>query len=132
MPAAAVSPAAAATAAQALARDNGDNRRHAGGGDGNLTAGNRAGERRIVFIAAASAGAMGIQLLDFILSGDQAGDDQRFVKLGAAACAKGEGFAAGIAWASHADGERARRAALIAARLKQDLMDYQRWAIVLI
>ena len=128
---AAVLPAAAASAsaACALARDDGDHRGHDGRGDGNLAAGDRAGECRVVFAASAAAGTAGADLLNFILAGDQAGDDERLVELRAAACAQGEGFAAGIAWAGNADGECARRAALVAARLKQNLVDNQRGTV---
>ena len=124
--------AAATAAVYALARDDGDDRRHAGGSDGNLPAGNRTGIGCVVFAAATAAGAAGIQLLDFVLTRNQAGDNQRLVELCAAACAQGEGFAAGIARAGHADGERARRAALIAARLKQNLMNDQCRAVVIV
>ena len=121
--------AAVAARAEALARHNRDDRRHAGSGDGYLATGNRAGERGIVF--AAAAGTAGIYLLDFVLTGRQAGNDQRLVKLRTAACAQGEGFTAGVARAGEADGERARRAALVAARLQQNLMDDQRRALVI-
>ena len=114
----------------ALAGDDGDHRGHAGSGDGYLAAGDRAGERGIIFAAAAATA--GIQLLNRVLAGREASDNERLIKLRAAACAQGKGLAAGIARAGDADGERARRAALVAARLQQNLMDDQRGTVVVL
>ena len=123
--------ATAATTADAFAGDDGDHRRHIGICDAHAAVGNRTGEGCVVFSAASTAaGTAGTGYkINLILAGLKMGDDQRLVDLGAAACAKGKGFAAGVARTGHADGECARRTALIAARLKEDLMDDQRGAV---
>ena len=81
-------------------------------------------------MASAAAGTAGAgHQFKLILAGLKMGDNQRFIDLGAAACAQGKGFAAGIAGAGQAGGECARRAALIAARLKKNLMDDERRSV---
>ena len=129
LPAAGAVAAASAPTAEPLAADDGDHYRHAGCGNGYGIAADRTGICRVVFAAAAASGSA-VHLLDFVLTGDKACDDQRLVNFRAAACAQGEGFAAGVARAGDADGKRPRRAALVAARLKQNLMDDEGRAIV--
>ena len=119
--AAALPAAAASAAAGALARDDGDHRRHAGSGDGHAAAGDRAGEGGVVFAAAGIAR----KLIDLILTGCKTGDDKRLVKLRAAAGSQRERFAGWIARACDEQGETACRAALTAAGLQNDFVDDQ-------
>ena len=56
-------------------------------------------------------------------------DDERLVKLGAAARTQGENLPIGITGAGDAQGERALRAALVAAGFKHDFMNDERRAV---
>ena len=115
--------AAIPTAAEPLAVDDGNDGRHAGSGQLNDVAHDRAGEGGAVFARVAR------QLLDGVTAGFKPADDQRLVELGAAARAQGEDFAVRVARAGDAQGERALRAALAAARLQHDFMDDERRAV---
>lgn len=114
--------ATAAAAQDAAADDGDDSRRDARRNSDNLTA-DRSGEGGNEFVPAIP------QLLDAVLSGLKPADDQRLIQLQTAACTQAEGFPAGVARAGDAQLEGAWRAALLAACLKDDLVDDQRAAV---
>ena len=70
-----------------------------------------------------------MDFLDIVRARDEPGDDQRLVKLRAAAGAQGKGFSRRIARACDQDGKIARRAALAAAGFQNDLVDDQRGSV---
>ena len=113
----------AATAAELLAVDDGDDGRHAGICQADDVAHDRAGDGRAVFARPAH------QLLDGIAARLKPADDQRLVELGAAPRAEGERLSVWVARAGDAQGKRALRAALAAAGLQHDLMDDERRAV---
>ena len=133
----AAAPIPAAAAAQPLAVDDGDHNRNERIDNGDAAIADRAGECGIIFATAAAASTAaaacaGCDLLNLILTGDQTGDNQRFIDFCAASGAACKGFAAWVAWSGDADGQRARRTALVAARLKQDAMDDQRGSVFIL
>ena len=116
--------AAALDRAAAPAADDGDDRGKVAVGHSDLLAADRTGQGGDKLAVAAA------EQLDAVLSRLKTADDQRFVKLGAAARTQAEYFAAGITRAGDAQLEAARRAALLAAGFKGDLVNDQRCAIL--
>lgn len=116
--------AAAAAAIQVPAADDGDDRRRSACAHGNDLTADRTGKGGDELAVAI------VKRLDAVLTRLKTADDQRLVKLDAAACAQGEYLAAGIARAGDAQLEGARRAALLAAGLKDDLVNDQRCAVL--
>lgn len=116
----------AAQTAQPLAVDDGDHRRRAAVCDRHAAPADRAGDRGDILIGG------GKHLFQRIRAGCQAADDERLIKLQAAARAQGEDLPVGIAGAGDADIECPGRAALVAAGLQNDLVDDERGAVFII
>lgn len=113
-----------AKTAQPLAVDNRDDRRRAAGRDADdIPAYRGAGERRNIAIR------FGLDFLDAVIAGHQSGDNQRFVKRGAASGNDLERFAGRKARAGDAQRKGTARALLIAAGVEQNFINNQCQAV---